>query len=472
MKVSKRQLLIFLYLLKALSLANSEHKLPDIVFKIDGGFQYLEEKLEEEFYTRSNLRQNTYGKLTLAIGAYHLDDDETVGKFVYTARPRAKFYLGKNNKSNAYLGGSFYIGVVEAGIFYDTKQGECIFPLLIKPDMCIYFSDCFGLNISLHIGYIFSNNSKNILDSKKYEFGVELGLSFNPTRKYRNNIIRKREQEAAEIEAARIAEERRIEEERLEKEAKIKAEEERIRAEQEAKIAEEKLQKEKRFSKIRSSFKKYDGIDGFDGFAWGTDFETVAAITMIENSLQKHDEFVYSLQSNSFETENFSRCKRYLFYELPDGSLELFSGEIDYNFGLMPSSQKEFDDKITPFREALWSTLAKEYKFSVKSVKFSRRNNDSKNSLLADSSATPLKDVKISEQTTIGTTGVKTKDNFTSATMDYLTGSLFGPLGSFIDTEINYYKEVVSIVNTNVVNQIQKRQEEAKRTKYINSLGF
>ena len=126
---------------------------------------------------------NTHGRITLALDPFFISNNEKIRKFELRITPQAKLSCLYNFVHNDFeINAGAYAACLEARGVYNVKDNNFNFIIAVKPEMNVYFSDCFGLDIAPFLEF-------SILEKEMY-IGAELGVVFNPTRKYRNNFIR------------------------------------------------------------------------------------------------------------------------------------------------------------------------------------------------------------------------------------------------------------------------------------------
>lgn len=200
----RKQLLFIGLLLFAIELyADVVKVVPNFLIKADGGVGIL---MKTDDKHRSDTEFNARGRLTFAIDPFVITSDEKIKKFEFRITPQGKIDCSYNSNNEFEIGAGFHILCVEAKGVYNVNANAFHFVLAAKPELNFYFSESFGLDFAPFWELDFSKSDVGNV------FGLELGIVYNATRKYRNNITRKRIQN--EIDYERQLQTKRKEEEK------------------------------------------------------------------------------------------------------------------------------------------------------------------------------------------------------------------------------------------------------------------
>lgn len=199
----KKQLLSIGILLFAIELyADVVKVVPNFLIKADGGVGIL---MKTDDKHRSDTEFNALGRLTFAIDPFFVTNDEKIKKIEFRITPQGKIDCSYNSYNEFEIGAGLHILCVEAKGVYNVSANAFNFVIAIKPELNFYFSESFGLDLAPFWEFNFSKPGLGNL-------GVELGIVYNATRKYRNGIIQKRIQN--EIDYERQLQTKRKEEEK------------------------------------------------------------------------------------------------------------------------------------------------------------------------------------------------------------------------------------------------------------------
>lgn len=199
----RKQLLFIGILLFAIELyADVVKVVPNFLIKADGGIGI---RMKENKDKKTEMDFNGLGRLTFAIDPFVITSDEKIKKIDFRITPQGKIDCSCNSYNEFEIGAGMHILCVEAKGVYNVNTNAFSFVMAIKPELNFYFSESFGLDLAPFWEFNFSESGLGNL-------GLELGIVYNATRKYRNDIIRKRIQN--EIDYERQLQTKRKEEEK------------------------------------------------------------------------------------------------------------------------------------------------------------------------------------------------------------------------------------------------------------------